>query len=65
MVGWQPHQPLIPWGRWGGWRLKQSEKIGAAAEQLLQRNHGSRYDSLKLTDLKPPPPPEGQETAME
>ncbi len=29
-------------------KLKQPEKIGAAAERLLQRNHGYRYYSWDL-----------------
>jgi hypothetical protein len=29
-------------------KLKQPEKIGAAAERLLQRSHGYRYDSWEI-----------------
>jgi transposase len=35
-------------GRVAAGKLKQSEKIGAAAERLLQRNHGYRYYSWEL-----------------
>ena len=31
-------------------RLKQPEKIGAAAERVLQRNHGSRYYAWELKE---------------
>jgi transposase len=35
-------------GRVAAGKLKQPEKIGAAAERLLQRNHGYRYYSWEL-----------------
>src|SRR4029077_2126275 len=34
--------------RVGSGKLKQPEKIGAAAERLLQRNHGYRYYSWDI-----------------
>ena len=32
----------------GGWEVEQLAKIGAAAERLLQRNHGYRYYSWDI-----------------